>query len=70
MSLFGDDQSEPCSQAPPPRGEAWYTLFAHVRNIPLFFRKKLRALPCPYAEDYTNQEYRAFFEIHSSNDLT
>ena len=34
------------------------------------FRKKLRALPCPYAEDYTNQEYRAFFEIHSSDDLT
>ena len=23
-------------QTPPPRGEAWYTLFAHVRNIPSF----------------------------------
>jgi len=34
------------------------------------FRKKLRTHPCPYAEDYTNQEYRAFFEIHSSDDLT
>ena len=34
------------------------------------FRKKLRAPPCPYADDYTNQEYRAVFEIHSSNDLT
>ena len=34
------------------------------------FHKKLRALPCLYAEDYTNQEYRAFFEIHSSNNLT
>ena len=34
------------------------------------FRKKLHALPCLYAEDYTNQEYRAFFEIHSSDDLT
>ena len=32
------------------------------------FRKKLRALPCPYVEDYTNQEYRAFFEIHSSDE--
>ena len=32
--------------------------------------KKLCALPCPYAEDYTNQEYRAFFELDSSDDLT
>ena len=23
-----------------------------------------------YVEDYTSQEYRAFFEIHSSDDLT
>ena len=30
------------------------------------FHKKLRALPCPYAEDYTNQVYRAFFELFSS----
>ena len=34
------------------------------------FRKKLCALPCPYVEDYTNQEYRAFFELDSSDDLT
>ena len=34
------------------------------------FRKKLRALPCPYAEEYTNQEYRAFFELNSSDDLS
>jgi len=35
------------------------------------FRKKRRALPCPYAEDYlTNQEHRAFFDIDSSDDLT
>ena len=27
-------------------------------------------LPCQYAEDYTNQEYRAFFEINSSGNLT
>ena len=54
----------------PAQGEAWYTLFMHARNIQLYFRKKLHALPCPYAEDYTNQEYRAFFEIHSSDDLT
>ena len=34
------------------------------------FRKKYRAHPCPYVDDYTNQEYRAFFELDSSNDLT
>ena len=33
------------------------------------FRKKLHTLPCPYTEDYTNQEYRAFFELDSSDDL-
>ena len=27
-------------------------------------------MPYPYAEDYTNQEYRTFFEIYSSGDLT
>ena len=54
--------------SPPPRqGEAWYTLFVYARNI---FRKKLHALLYTYVEDYTNQEYRAFFEIDSSNDLT
>ena len=43
----------------------------HMHEIFCFiFRKKLCALPCPYAEDYTNQEYRVFIEIHSSNDLT
>ena len=29
-----------------------------------------RALPCLYAEDYTNQEYRGFFELDSSDNLT
>ena len=33
-------------------------------------RKKLHGLPCLSAENYTNQEYRAFFEIHSSDALT
>ena len=43
----------------------------HMREIfHYIFRKKLCALPCPYAEDYTNQEYRAFFELDSSDDLT
>ena len=43
----------------------------HMREIfHYIFRKKLCALPCPYAEDYTNQEYRAFFELGSSNYLT
>ena len=27
-------------------------------------------LPSPYVEDYTKQEYRAFFEIDSTSDLT
>ena len=27
-------------------------------------------LSCPYAEDYTNQEYKAFFETDSSGNLT
>ena len=34
------------------------------------FCKKLHALSCPYAEDYTNQENRTFFELDSSDDLT
>ena len=33
------------------RGEAWYTLLAHAHYI---FHKKLCALPCLYAEDYTS----------------
>ena len=41
-----------------------------LRMREVFFRKKLRALPCPYVEDYTSQEYRAFFELDSSNDLS
>ena len=41
-------------------------LFAHARTFWYIFHKKLRALHCLYAEDYTNQEYRAFFEIHST----
>ena len=27
-------------------------------------------VPCPYAEDYTDQEHKAFFEIDFSGDLT
>ena len=42
-----------------------------MSNISCYFlRKKLRALPCPYGEDYTNREYRAFLKIDSSWDLT
>ena len=51
----------------PPQREAWYTLCKIFRYI---FRKKLRALPCPYAEDYTSQECRPFFKIHSSDNST
>ena len=32
-------------------------IFRHI------FRKKLRVLPCPYAEDYINQEYRTFYSL-------
>ena len=55
------------SPFPLPRRGLVHTFFAHAQNIPLYC-KKLHALPCPYAEDYTNQEYRAFFEIHSSDE--
>ena len=34
------------------------------------FHKRLHALPYPYVEDCTNQEYRAFFELDSSDELT
>ena len=71
---IGNQITSYASPGPSPPGEAWYTLLAHAQNI---FRKKLCALPCPYAEDYTtdiydytNQDYRAFFELVSSNDLT
>ena len=53
-------------QASPPRGQAWYTCV----TFRCIFRKKLHALPCPCAEDCANQEYRDFFEIHSSDYLT
>ena len=33
-----------------------------VQYLLNIFHKKLHALPCLYAEDYANQEYRAFFE--------
>ena len=61
---------QPCPQAPPPE-ERPGTHCLRIRKIFRYiFRKKLRTLPCPYAEDYTNQVYRAFFEIDSSDDLT
>ena len=41
-------------------------LTVHVQNI---FCKKLCALPCPYVEDYTNQEYRAFLKKDYSGNL-
>ena len=48
----------PLPLTPFPRGEAWYTLLARAHII---FHIKFRPL-CPYAGDYTNQEYRAFLE--------
>ena len=52
-------------------GETCYTLSGHVQNILLYFlHKKLHALSCMYAEDYTNQKYRAFFELNSGDKLT
>ena len=59
-----------CPQIPLPK-ERPGTHCLHMHKIFCYiFRKKLRALPSPYAEDYTNQEYRAFFDIDSSDDLT
>ena len=48
---------------PLPRRGLVHTACACAKYI---FHKKLRALPCPYAEDYTSQVYRAFFELFSS----
>ena len=53
--------SSPGPFPPLPRGEAWYTPLRMREIFRYIFRKKLRALPCPYAVDYTNQEYRAFY---------
>ena len=44
---------------PPPTEERPGTHCLRMRKIFRYiFRKKLHALPCPYAVDYTNQEYR------------
>ena len=40
------------------------------RSAGHIYRKKLCTLSRLYAEDYTNQEYRAFIELDSSDDLT
>ena len=40
------------------------TVFCYI------FHTKLHPLPYPYVEDYTNQEYKTFFEIDSNNNLT
>jgi len=44
------------SPGPSPRGEAWYTCLPMREIFRYIFHKKLCALPCWYAEDYTNQE--------------
>ena len=56
---------------PPPPAERPGTHCLYMLKIfQYIFRKKLCGLPCPYAEHYTNQEYRAFFKIDSSDNLT
>ena len=47
-----------------------HTLCVYYMFKVIFSVKRFVHLPCPYAEDYTNQEYGAFFEIESSDDLT
>ena len=37
-------------------------MFAHGQSSV----KSLVHFPCPYAEDYANQEYKTFFEMDSS----
>ena len=55
---------QPRPQVPPPPEERPGTHCLRMREIfGYIFRKKLHALPCPYAEDYTNQEYRAFYTL-------
>ena len=52
------------SPGPSPPEERPGTHCLRMREIFCYiFREKLRALPCPYAEDYTNQEYRAFYTL-------
>ena len=52
------------SPGPSPK-ERSGTHYLCMREISRYvFRKKLRALSCPYVEDSTNQEYRAFFDIY------
>ena len=36
IALKQQPKLKPRSQAPTPQGEAWYTLFAHVRKYPQF----------------------------------
>ena len=50
-----------------PQGEALYLLLVYVQDI--FCKKDLCNSPCLYAEDYTNRQYRTFFEIDSSGKL-
>ena len=57
--------SRSASLVPPaPQREVWYSLLAHV---PL---QLCADLPYPYAEDYTIQECKVFFEINSSRNST
>ena len=59
------------SPGPSPPKERPGTDCLRMREIFCYiFCKKLHALPCPYMEDNTNQERRAFFELVSSDDST
>jgi len=56
---------------PSPSEEAWYTPFCACAIYSVISSiKNFVHLCCPYAEDYTNQEYKAYFEIDSSGILT
>ena len=46
------------------------TVCACVKYSVIFSIKSFAHLLSPYAEDFTNQEYRAFFELDSSDNLT
>ena len=49
---------------PLPHEEKPGTDCLHMRKIFRYiFRKKLCGLPCLYVEEYTNQEYRVFFQL-------
>ena len=54
IALKQQPKLKPRSQAPTPQGEAWYTLFAHVRKYPQFLGDYKIAYTYQTLVTYTN----------------